>query len=208
MTNVTVGTGGYVNMMGLAAINPVDTSPATINGFQNMQAGQDFYIRAGNSNVTVNNNPGFIATCAAQSVNLGTAVGFLHFTVISSAANFQTYANVAEVCPSSSAASRTVASSETVTYSATPTFSTTTRASIITLTGSVTSFTLAAGVDGQEKTLTFCQNATGGFTVTGPSNVHGFFTVSSTASKCSSQHFTYSVAQSAWLADSPGVTNE
>jgi hypothetical protein len=73
----------------------------------------------------------------------------------------------------------------------------------------VTGFTVGAGSDGQEKTLTFCQNGTGGFTVTGaPANVHGFMTVGTTASKCSSQHFTYSAAQTAWLADSPGVTNE
>jgi hypothetical protein len=72
----------------------------------------------------------------------------------------------------------------------------------------VTSFTLAAGVDGQEKTLTFCQNATGGYTVAAPANMRGFFTVGTTANKCSSQHFMYSAVQSAWLADSPGVTNE
>jgi hypothetical protein len=98
--------------------------------------------------------------------------------------------------------------SETVTFSATPTFSIATRASIITLTASITSFTLAAGADGQEKTLEFCQNATGAFTVTAPSNVHGFFTVGTTASKCSAQHYTYSAVQTAWLADSTGVINE
>jgi hypothetical protein len=67
-----------------------------------------------------------------------------------------------------------VASSETVSFSATPTFSNSTRASIITLTANITSFTLAAGTDGQEKTLTICQNGTGGFTVAPPPNVHGF----------------------------------
>jgi hypothetical protein len=101
-----------------------------------------------------------------------------------------------------------IASSETVTFSATPTFATTTRASIITLTGNITSFTLAAAADGQEKTLTFCQNGTGSFTVAPPTNVHGFMTVGTTASKCNSQHYTYSVGQSAWLADSSGVINE
>jgi hypothetical protein len=101
-----------------------------------------------------------------------------------------------------------LASSETVTFSATPKFSILTRASIITLTANVTSFTLAAGADGQEKTLTFCQNVTGGFTVAPPANVRGFFTVGTTASKCSAQHFTYSAGQTAWLADSAGVTNE
>jgi hypothetical protein len=95
-----------------------------------------------------------------------------------------------------------------VTFSATPTFSAATRASILTLTGNVTSFTLPAATDGQEKTLEFCQDATGARTVAAPANVHGFFTVGATASKCSAQHFTYSAGQVAWLADSPGVTNQ
>jgi hypothetical protein len=100
-------------------------------------------------------------------------------------------------------------SSETVTFSATPTFSTATLQSYIVLTGNITSFTLAAGIDGQPKTLTFCQDATGGRTVASPANVHGFLTWSApTASKCASQHFSYSVPQTAWLADSPGVINE
>jgi hypothetical protein len=110
-----------------------------------------------------------------------------------------------EVCPGTA----TVASSQTVSFSATPTFSSATRASMITLTGNVTSFTLAAGTDGQEKTLTFCQDATGSRTISGvPSNVHGFFTIGSTLSKCSAQHFTYSTVQTAWLADSTGVINQ
>jgi hypothetical protein len=63
-------------------------------------------------------------------------------------------------------------------------------------------------MDGQEKTLTFCQDGTGTHTVAAPSNVHGFMTVAATASKCNSQHFTYSAGQTAWLADSPGVTGQ
>lgn len=104
----------------------------------------------------------------------------------------------------------TVMSSETVSFSATPTFSTSTRYSTITLTAAITSFTLASGTAGQEKTLTFCENGTGGFAVTPPSNVHGFMTVgtSAIASKCNSQHFNYDTVQSAWLADGPGVVNE
>ena len=101
-----------------------------------------------------------------------------------------------------------VGSSEIVSFSVTPTFSTSTRYSTITLTNNITSFTFAAGVAGQEKTLTFCQNGTGGFTVTAPSNVHGFMTIGTTASKCNSQHFSYDTTQTAWLADSAGVINE
>jgi hypothetical protein len=101
-----------------------------------------------------------------------------------------------------------VASEESVSFSATPTFSTAVRESTITLSANVSTFTLSAGSPGQEKTLTFCQNGTGGFTVTPPANVHGFMTTGITASKCSSQHFTYNGIQTVWLADSPGVLNE
>ena len=97
---------------------------------------------------------------------------------------------------------------ETVASSATPTFSTAFLSSINTLTANVTSFTLIAGADGQEKILTFCQNGTGSFTVAPPANVHGFFTVGATASLCSTQTFVYSGGQAAWLAASTGVTNQ
>jgi hypothetical protein len=109
---------------------------------------------------------------------------------------------------SSSTTALLVASEESVASSATPTFSTAYRESTTVLTANITSFTLAAGTAGQEKTLTFCQNATGGYSVTPPSNVRGFFTVGTTLSKCSSQHFTYNSTQTAWLADSPGVINQ
>lgn len=98
--------------------------------------------------------------------------------------------------------------SESIASSPTPTFSVSTRTTYVPLAQSITTFTLGAGQDGQEKTLTFCQNATGGFTVVAPANVRGFMTVSTTASKCSAQHFTYSGAQTAWIADSPGVVNQ
>ena len=109
---------------------------------------------------------------------------------------------------SSSTTALLVASEEYVASSATPTFSINYRESTTLLTANITSFTLAAGTAGQEKTLTFCQNTTGGFTVTPPSNVRGFFTVGTTLSTCSSQHFTYNTTQTAWLADSPGVINQ
>ena len=99
-------------------------------------------------------------------------------------------------------------SNEVVTFSATPTFSTAYRSSQITMTSNITSFTLGSGIDGQEKTLCFIQDATGSRTVAAPANVHGFFTVGSTASKASCQHFTYVSSLSAWYADSAGVTNQ
>jgi hypothetical protein len=102
------------------------------------------------------------------------------------------------------------ASSETVASSTTPTFSTSVLYSTTTVTAAITSFTLAAGTAGQPKTLTFCENGTGGFSVTAPSNVHGFMSITSsaTASKCNSQHFMYDTTQTAWIADSSGVLNE
>jgi hypothetical protein len=182
------------------------TTPTNTWAFTNTRFGQDFYVYGGNSNVTILYDGNHIVTCSGKNINLGNVAGYLHFQVIG--INTDQAWNpgyVVEVCPSRQP---TLASAETVAFSATPTFSITTRSSSITLSGNVTSFTLAAGLDGQEKTLTFCQNATGGFTVTPPGSVRGFFTVGTTAGKCSSQHFTYSAAQSAWLADSPGVTNE
>lgn len=113
------------------------------------------------------------------------------------------------VACSSSTSCAPIGASEMVTFSATPTFSTATISSYIVLTGNVTSFTLPTGVDGQGKTLLFCQDATGSRTISGvPSNVRGFTTIGSTASKCSSQHFRYSVTLNAWLADGTAVTNE
>jgi hypothetical protein len=199
-------TGPVPNVQGLYLINPTDTSPVNYLGFLNVQLGQEFYVKGGNGNVTLNYDPQYLVTCSGQSINLGSVTGFLHFRFTNGGV-YGLAAWVAEVC-SSTPKPATVSSSEMVTFSATPTFSTAKRASILTLTGNVTGFTLPAGADGQEKTLTFCQNATGGFSITAPSNVHGLFAVGTTANKCSSQHFTYSAAQSAWLADSPGVINE
>jgi hypothetical protein len=84
------------------------------------------------------------------------------------------------------------------------------RQSQITLSGNITTFTLATPTaTGTEKTLIFCQDATGGWTVTPPFIMKGFFTIGTTASKCSSQHFTYNnVGVAGWFADSPGVINE
>lgn len=97
-----------------------------------------------------------------------------------------------------------------VAFSATPTFSSaTTQSQIMTLTANVTAITMAAGVAGRGLTITLCQNATGGFTAVGaPANLRGFGTIGTTASTCSSQHFTYSGNQTAWIADSAMVINE
>jgi hypothetical protein len=97
---------------------------------------------------------------------------------------------------------------ETVPFTSTPTFSPSIQSSLITLTGNVSSFTLGNGSDGAAKVLTFCQDSTGSRTVAAPANVHGFFTVGATASKCSVQRFVFFSSLSYWLADGPGVINQ
>jgi len=112
-------------------------------------------------------------------------------------------------CTSTCVGSNIMAGEGVVAFSATPAFSSgTVQSQIMILTANVTSWTMAAGVAGRGFTLTLCQNATGGFTVAGtPANVRGFGTIGTTLSTCSSQHFTYSGSQTAWLADSAMVIN-
>jgi len=95
-----------------------------------------------------------------------------------------------------------------VTFSATPVFAVGFLSNLITITANVTSSTLAAGAAGAPMTVTVCQDATGSWTFAWPANVRGGMTIGSTLSTCSSQHFVYSVSQTAWLADSPGVASE
>lgn len=103
-----------------------------------------------------------------------------------------------------------VASAEVVSFSATPTFSTSVNVSRIVLTNNITSFTLGAGSDGQDKTLCFKQGA-GPFTVTPPANVHGGFFSSlatSTSGLWNCQSFAYDLTDSMWLSTTPGVINQ
>lgn len=98
-------------------------------------------------------------------------------------------------------------SAEVVTFSATPTFSTALKTSRIVLTGNVTSFTLGAGADGQDKTLCFKQGA-GPYTVAAPGNVHGFFPIGATSALWNCQSYNYNATDAIWLATSVGVINE
>lgn len=95
-----------------------------------------------------------------------------------------------------------------VAYSATPTLSVTAQSNLLTLGGSVSSFTLAAGAPGQAMTLIFCQSARGGATVAAPKNVRGLEAVGTAPSRCSTQSFIYSGNQSAWMATGPMIANE
>ena len=117
-----------------------------------------------------------------------------------------TAGNYTSVCPASGG-SATVASAEVVSFSATPTFSTSYNVSRIVLTSNITSFTLGAGADGQDKTLCFKQGS-GPYTVTGPSNVHGFFTIGTASGDWNCQNFVYDNTDSFWLAVGTGFVNE
>lgn len=81
-----------------------------------------------------------------------------------------------------------------VSYSATPIFQAvagvgTTFA--MTLTGNVTSSTIADASEGKTLTWRICQDATGGRTFAWPTNVVGASTIDSTASACTTQIFVY-----------------
>lgn len=153
--------------------------------------------------MTYNSTPATVGsgTTAVYAVNSsGQAVGSEAGAAFS---RFCTAANGA--C--SSGGSAIVASAEVVTFSATPTFSTAFNTSRIVLTGNITTFTLAAGADGQDKKLCFKQGA-GPFTVTPPANVHGFFTVGTTNANWNCQAFNYDNTDSIWLATTTGVINQ
>lgn len=80
----------------------------------------------------------------------------------------------------------------TTTYSATPTYTCTSNTSntfTITLTGNITSSTLAGCATGANITLNLCQDGSGAHTNVFPANVLGAGTVDGTASTCSRQTF-------------------
>ena len=81
----------------------------------------------------------------------------------------------------------------TVTYSATPTFTATSNLSawIITLTGNVTSSTLATPTAGQRLAFNICQDGTGGRTFAWPTGFTAAATISPVASVCTRQEFTW-----------------
>ncbi len=79
------------------------------------------------------------------------------------------------------------------------------RGSTVVLNGQY-SFSLAEGRPGYMKCLTFVQPLSGGpYTVAPPSNVLGFMPVGRQPGKHSTQCFTFSESQRAWLPTSPGV---
>lgn len=96
----------------------------------------------------------------------------------------------------------------TVTFSATPTFDANkANAFKLTLTGNVTSSTLINADAGQELIFDICQDGTGGRTFVPPTNVLNWSTISSTASTCSVQFYTFDGTNA--LPDMmPGLTGD
>jgi hypothetical protein len=201
-----IGTGVYdasgVAAAFAAALNASNLTSGIIPGGRMPALGGDVTSSAGSTTTnlaTVNSSPGTFGS--------STAIPVLTLDGKGRVLSVSTTTVSGGSC--SAGGATTVASTETVGFSATPTFSAATRSSLITLTGNITSFTLAAGADGQEKTLAFCENATGGFTVTAPLNVRGFTGMGGAVpSKCMAQHFTYFSALSSWLSDAPGVMGQ
>lgn len=95
-----------------------------------------------------------------------------------------------------------------VTFSATPTFTFGggTNTFKLTLTGNVTSSTVASSSAGQPATWVICQDGTGGRTFAWPANFFGAMTIGSTLSKCNTQAFTTDGAN--FYASSAGVINQ
>lgn len=96
---------------------------------------------------------------------------------------------------------------ETVAFSATPTFSAIIGRSRIVLTANVTSSTLASGTDGAHKCFTIVQGSTA-FTFVWPTNVKNGMTIGTTINLRNVQCFNYSSADTLWLAEGPGSTNQ
>lgn len=76
----------------------------------------------------------------------------------------------------------------------------------ITLTGNVTSSTVASNAAGQLGTWVVCQDSTGSRTYAWPANFFGAMTIGSTASKCNTQSFTNDGTN--FYATSTGVINQ
>ncbi len=96
--------------------------------------------------------------------------------------------------------------STTVTYSATPTFGVT--ASIqeftITLAGNVTSSTLSGAAAGDILIFNICQNATGGYTFIWPTGFSAASAISTTASTCTPEIFTWNGSSATLVATKGG----
>ncbi len=81
---------------------------------------------------------------------------------------------------------------------------------LVNLTGNL-AISVPQGTTGFQATWMFCQDATGGRTITAGTNgatIHGLMTVGATANTCSAQTFVYSTTKGGWYSTSPGVINQ
>ena len=93
----------------------------------------------------------------------------------------------------------------TVTFSATPVFDASTASTFkLTLTGNVTSSTLANAVAGEPLAFEICQDATGGRTFVPPANVQGWVTIPIAANACVLETFIYDGASAVADGDTAG----
>jgi hypothetical protein len=202
--------GGAYTQVGLGLGTTMTTAISQPN--INMSAGGQLVVGAGvkltNGGSGANINCADGATSTAPNV-IGDSVQMNNGISCGSA---YTLVSANTIIPSiySSTATQTIPQSgeNVVAYSATPTFSTYFAQNIITLTGNVTSSTLASGAAGQTMQIIICQDSSGSHTFVWPSNWRGGITIGSTASKCSVQSANWSPTESAWMALSVGITNE
>lgn len=96
-----------------------------------------------------------------------------------------------------------------VSCSGTCTLLNTATVNIVTLTGNVTSSTLAAPAAAFHTNVIVCENATGGFSFTPPANMQWITApMVTTANTCSAMEEIYSTALGNWVSNGPGVTGE
>jgi hypothetical protein len=93
-----------------------------------------------------------------------------------------------------------------VTYSVTPVFGVSAGIATLTLTGNVTSSTIASGVVSQQLLVQITQDGTGGRTFVWPTNMVGGGTPSAAAGSTSSQNFIYNSVSASWQAVGPMFT--
>jgi hypothetical protein len=178
----------------------------------NLGCTQPLYSQLGGTVPTWNQSTtGNSATATALLTSPTQCSGAQFATGITSAGN----ANCSPVSASSLAQTTGVASAPAfvtpclaVTYSASLTIPITNGCEILTLTGNVTSSTIAAGTDGQRLCLDIVQNATTPYTFVFPaSNIVGTFTIGVTLGKRNQQCFVYSQSLGTWAAESWGIIN-
>ncbi len=76
----------------------------------------------------------------------------------------------------------------------------------VTLTANVTSSSVTPGPNGEQITIMWIQNVTGGWTVVMPTNFKGATAPSAGANTHSLQRFSYNAADSNWYAVAAGIT--